>query len=45
MVFWWCALIRNSLITQEANSFSKIPAVNIHDIIVGLYYQNNGVWE
>ena len=30
MVFWWCALIRNPLITLEANSFSKIPTVNIH---------------
>ena len=29
-VFRWCALIRNSLITLEANSVSKIPAVNIH---------------
>ena len=41
-------LVRNPLITQEANSFSKIPVVKIHDIIVGLYYQNNnttGVWE
>ena len=41
MVFRWCALIRKSMITLEANSFSKIPAVTIHDIIVGLYYQNN----
>ena len=48
MVFQWCALIRNSLINSEANSFSKNPAVSIQDIIVGLYYQNNtttGVWE
>ena len=38
MVFWWCTLIRNSSITSEASDFSKIPSVNVHFTIVGLYY-------
>ena len=48
MVFWWCALIRNTSITLKASDISKIPSVNVRYIIVGLYYQNittTGVWE